>query len=140
MIFYKTDEEIELIRHNCLLVCKTLAEVAKVLKPGINSTKIDQIAEVFIRDNQAKPGFKGYNDFPDTLCVSVNDVVVHGMPSSNYTFKEGDVVSIDCGVYKNGYFGDAAYTFALGDVPEKTMDLLRTTHESLYRGIERAVA
>ncbi len=140
MIFYKTDEEIELIRHNCLLVCKTLAEVAKVLKPGINSTKIDQIAESFIRDNQAKPGFKGYNGFPDTLCVSVNDVVVHGMPSSNYTFKEGDVVSIDCGVYKNGYFGDAAYTFALGDVPEKTMDLLRTTHESLYRGIERAVA
>lgn len=140
MIYYKTDEEIELIRQNCLLVCKVLAQVGSMLRPGINSAVLDKTAEELIRDHGAKPGFKGYRGFPATLCVSANEHVVHGIPSEGQIFKEGDIVSVDCGVIKNGYFGDAAYTFAIGDVPEDIMDLLRVTHTSLYKGIEQAVA
>ncbi len=140
MIYYKTSEEIEIIRENCILVCKTLAEVASMLRPGITGDVIDRAAETFIRDHKAIPAFKGYKgSFPASLCVSVNDVVVHGIPTDKQVFKEGDVVSVDCGVKANGYFGDAAYTFAIGDVPEKVMDLLRVTHESLYKGIQQAI-
>lgn len=140
MIFYKTDEEIELIRQSCVLVCKTLAEVASLLRPGIDSSKIDQVAEAFIRDHKAVPAFKGYRGFPASLCVSLNDIVVHGIPSDKQIFKDGDIVSVDCGVQWNGYFGDAAYTFAIGEVAEPVMKLLRVTHASLYKGIQQAVA
>ncbi|MBK7869235.1 MAG: type I methionyl aminopeptidase [Saprospiraceae bacterium] len=139
MIFYKTDEEIELIRQSCLLVCKTLAQVASMLHPGVSGEVIDRKAEEFIRDHNAVPAFKGYRGFPASLCVSVNDVVVHGIPDNKQIFKEGDIVSVDCGVKMNGYFGDAAYTFAIGDVSEDIMDLLRTTHAALYKGIQQAV-
>ena len=139
MIFYKTDEEIELIRKSCLLVCKTLSEVASMLRPGIRGEEIDNRAEEFIRDHGAVPGFKGYRGFPATLCVSKNDVVVHGIPDKNQVFEDGDIVSIDCGVHWNGYFGDAAYTFAIGDVNEQIMQLMRVTNAALYKGIEQAV-
>ncbi len=137
MIIYKTNEEIEKIRANCHLVCKTLALVGSMLKPGAVGSKIDKAAEEFIRDHGAEPGFKGYRDFPWTLCVSRNECVVHGFPTDK-PFENGDIVSVDCGVYDKGYYGDAAYTFAIGDVSEETMQLLRITHESLYRGIDMA--
>jgi len=118
MIFHKTEEEIELIRQSCLLVSKTLAHVGSILKPGITGLEIDKAAETFIRDHEgAVPGFKGYNDFPATLCVSKNEVVVHGIPNKT-PFTEDDIVSVDCGVYWNEFFGDAAYTFAFKGVGE----------------------
>ncbi len=138
MIYYKTEEEIELIRESCLMVCKTLAYAGSLLKPGITGAEIDTKAEQFIRDHDGIPGFKGYGGFPGTLCISINEQVVHGIPS-DIEFKDGDIVSLDCGVIMNGYNGDAAYTFAIGDVNEETMKLLRVTRESLYRGIEKAV-
>lgn len=137
MIYYKTDEEIEFIRESCLLVCKTLAEVARVIRPGMKGSEIDRLAETFIRDHQAKPGFKGYRGFPATLCVSVNDVVVHGIPTSEQVFQDGDIVSVDCGVLMNGFYGDAAYTFPLGDVTEEVMELCRVTNTALYKAIEQ---
>ena len=139
MIVYKTDEEIELIRESCLLVSKTLSHVASKLKPGITGKELDAEAEELIRDHGAEPGFKGYNDFPATLCISKNEEVVHGIPD-NYEFKEGDIASIDCGVFMNGFFGDAAYTFAFKDVDDETLKLLQVTKASLYKGIEKAVA
>ena len=138
MIYYKTDEEIELIRKNCLLVCEVLTYVGTALRPGLTGAEIDQQAEQIIRDHKAEPGFKGYRGFPSTLCVSVNNQVVHGIPTEGQVFREGDIVSVDCGVYMNGYYGDAAYTFAIGDVDEKVMKLLRVTNASLYKGIEAA--
>ena len=139
VIIYKTAEEIELIRKSNLLVSKTLALVGSLIKPGMNGAEIDKAAEELIRDNGAVPGFKGYNDFPATLCVSPNEQVVHGIPTKDQVFKDGDIVSVDCGVFMNGFFGDAAYTFAVGDVTEDVMDLLRATNASLYKGIEQAV-
>ena len=145
LIFYKTDEEIELIREACLLVCKVLTHVGANIKPGMKGSKLDREAEELIRDHGAIPAFKGYvgagsdTEFPSTLCISMNEVVVHGIPSDETGFKDGDIVSVDCGVLLNGYHGDAAYTFALGDVDEKTMELLRVTKTSLYKGIEQAV-
>jgi methionyl aminopeptidase len=145
LIFYKTDEEIELVREACLLVCKALAHVGANIKPGMKGSKLDREAEELIRDHGALPAFKGYvgsgseTPFPSSLCVSINEVVVHGIPSDEIEFKDGDIVSVDCGVLLNGYHGDAAYTFALGDVDEKTMELLRVTKTSLYKGIEQAV-
>ena len=139
MIFYKTDEEIELIRESCLLVCKALTHVATIIKPGITGKQIDREAEELIRDHKAIPGFKGYGGFPATLCISVNEGIVHGIPSKT-EFKDGDIVSVDCGTYMNEFYGDAAYTFALGAVEEATMELLRVTNTSLYLGIETAVA
>jgi methionyl aminopeptidase len=136
MIFYKTDEEIELLRKSCLLVSKTLAEVAKVIKPGISTLYLDKLAETFIRDNKAIPGFLGYNGFPNTLCISVNSQVVHGIPSE-YELKDGDIVSVDCGTLLNGFYGDSAYTFAIGEVSAEKLNLLRKTKESLYKGIEK---
>lgn len=138
-IFYKTDDEIELIRHSCQLVGKTHAEVAKFIKPGVTTKRLDEIAEAFILDNDAIPGFKGYGGFPATLCISMNDAIVHGIPD-NYEIKEGDVISIDCGVIANHYYGDSAYTYCVGEVSDKVMHLLTTTKASLYKGIEQAVA
>ncbi|MBK7409057.1 MAG: type I methionyl aminopeptidase [Saprospirales bacterium] len=138
MIFYKTEEEIVLIRESCLLVCKTLAHVASLIRPGVTGLQLDKEAETFIRDHRANPGFKGYRGFPASLCISPNEAVVHGIPSKA-EFRDGDVVSVDCGVYWNGYFGDSAYTFALGDVKEDVITLLRVTNTSLYLGIEQAI-
>jgi methionyl aminopeptidase len=138
-IQYKSESEIELIRESSLLVGKTLAEVAKILKPGVSTKALDKIAETYIRDNGALPGFKGYNGFPATLCISINDEIVHGIPGERIV-KDGDIVSIDCGTYKNGYYGDSAYTFAIGNISEEVKLLLERTKASLYLAIEQAVA
>lgn len=127
------------MRESNLLVGKTQGELAKWIKPGITTLKLDQIAEAFIRDHGAEPAFLGYSGFPNTLCVSVNDMVVHGIPS-DYELNDGDIVSVDCGTYKNGYYGDSAYTFAVGEVKSEVMALLRATKESLYEGIKQAVS
>ena len=137
MIYYKTAEEIELIRQSSTLVSKTLAEMAKLIQPGVTTLYLDRIAEEYIRDHHAVPGFKGYRGYPNTLCTSVNNQVVHGIPS-NYLLKEGDIVSIDCGVLLNAYYGDSAYTFCVGEVNEEVNKLLNITKESLFKGIENA--
>ncbi len=137
MIYYKSKEEIELIQQSSLLVGKTLAEVAKVIQPGIKTKELDRIAETFIRDHNAAPAFKGYNGFPSTLCISVNDVVVHGFPGDQI-LQEGDIVSVDCGTVMNGFYGDSAYTFAVGEVSEEKSLLMQRTKESLYLGINVA--
>lgn len=134
----KTDEEIELLRASNLLVARTLGEVAKHIRVGVSTLELDKIAESFIRDHGAIPGFLNYNGFPNSLCTSVNDQVVHGIPNKN-ELKEGDIVSVDCGVLLNGYFGDSAYTFAVGKVSEEVEKLLKITKESLLKGIEMAV-
>ncbi len=139
MVYYKTSDEIELIRKSCLLVSATLAEVAKFLKPGITTLQIDALAETFIRDHAAVPSFKNYKGFPFTCCISVNDAVVHGFPGNN-ALKEGDIVSVDVGAFKNGYHGDSAYTFAIGTVSDEVKQLLYATRESLFRGVEKAVS
>ncbi|GAB1403649.1 MAG: type I methionyl aminopeptidase [Lentimicrobiaceae bacterium] len=139
MIHYKSNEEIELLRLSSLLVGKTLAEVARHIKPGVTTGSLDQIAETFIRDHHATPAFKGYGGFPASLCVSVNDVVVHGIPGEQ-VLQEGDLVSVDCGVMMNGYVGDSAYTFAVGEVTPEVKLLMERTKESLYLGIQAAVA
>ena len=138
MVYYKTNEEIELLKESNLLVSKTLAEVAKLIQPGIKTLVLDNIAEQFIRDHGAEPGFKGYNDFPNTLCVSINNQVVHGIPGDT-VLRNGDVVSVDCGVLMNGFYGDAAYTFEVGEVEKEVLELLKVTKEALYKGIEMAV-
>lgn len=140
MIFVKTAEEIELLRESNQLVGKTLGELAKHIRPGISTLELDRIAEEFICSHGALPGFKGYGGFPNTLCISVNDVVVHGIPSAKCILKEGDIVSVDCGTLKNGFYGDSAYTFEVGEVSEKVRKLLRVTKESLYKGIEKVMA
>lgn len=137
MIFLKTDEEIALMRNANQLVGQTLGELAKWIQPGITTQRLDEIAEEFIRDHHAIPGFKGYGGFPATLCIEVNDEVVHGFPS-NYVLKEGDIVGLDCGVLLDGYNGDSCYTFPVGEVDEQIIKLLKTTKESLYVGIEQA--
>ena len=137
MIHYKTTQEIELMRQSSLLVSETLALVAGLIKPGITTLRIDSVAETFIKDNKAVASFKGYNGFPFACCISVNDAVVHGFPSNN-ELKDGDVISVDVGVFKNGFHGDSAYTFAVGDVSAEIKQLLRVTKDSLYRGIEKA--
>lgn len=139
MINIRTEEEIELLRQNNELVSKTLAEVAKIIRPGIATKVLDRRAEEFIRDHGAKPGFLGYNGFPASLCISVNDTVVHGIPSG-YELRDGDIVSVDCGTYLHGYYGDSAFTFAVGEVSEAVQRLLKVTRESLEIGIAAAVA
>jgi methionyl aminopeptidase len=139
MIQIKTDEEVELIRVSALLVSRTLGLISKEIRPGITTLKLDEIAEEFIRDNGGLPGFKGFNGYPNTLCTSVNEQVVHGIPN-NKELKDGDIISVDCGVLKNGYYGDHAYTFAVGEVDEKTRSLIKITEECLYKGIEKAIA
>ncbi len=138
MIRYKTKEEIELIRISSLLVGKTLAVVASEIKPGVSTAAIDKIAETFILDNGAKPAFKNYRGFPGTLCVSPNAQVVHGMPGK-YILQDGDIISVDCGVLMNGFYGDSAYTFPVGNVKPEILKLLRVTKESLYKGLEKAI-
>jgi methionyl aminopeptidase len=137
MIHYKTAEEIELLRASNLLVSKALAEVAKLIRPGVTTLELDKVAEKFIRDHDAVPGFLGFHGYPKTLCTSVNQQVVHGIPS-NYVLKDGDIVSVDCGVLFQGYYGDSAYTFAVGEIPDRLRLLLKTTREALYKGIEQA--
>ena len=139
MIHYRTDKEIELLRKAALLVGKTLGEVGKHIRPGIRTIELDKIAEEFIRDNGAVPAFKGYGGFPGSLCISVNDAVVHGIPG-NYELRDGDIVSVDCGTILNGYVGDSAYTFTVGEVSEEIKLFLQRSKESLYKGIEQAVA
>jgi methionyl aminopeptidase len=137
MIIVKTEEEIDKLRKSNALVSETLAEVAKIIKPGITTAVLDQRAEEFIRGKGAKPAFLKYKGYPKTLCTSVNNQVVHGIPS-NYILKEGDIVSIDCGVLLNGFYGDSAYTFGLGEIDPKVASLLRVTKEALFLGIEWA--
>jgi methionyl aminopeptidase len=139
MIYYKTKEEIELIRLSSLLVGRTLAAVAREIKPGITTAAIDKIAETFIMDHGGKPAFKGYRGFPGTLCMSPNAQVVHGIPGK-YELREGDIISVDCGVVMNGFYGDSAFTFPVGEVKPEVLKLLRVTKESLYKGLEKAVA
>ncbi|PAU92690.1 type I methionyl aminopeptidase [Aliifodinibius salipaludis] len=143
MIFLKSESEIEKMRESAQIVSRTLGEVAKHIEPGVTTGKLDRIAEEYIKKNNGRPAFKGYgpkgNEFPGTLCISVNEEVVHGIPSDKRELKEGDIVSIDCGVEKNGYFGDHAYTFAVGECEDEKIRLLRATLESLYKGIEKAV-
>jgi methionyl aminopeptidase len=137
-LYYKTKEEIELIRESSLLVGKTLAEVAKVIKPGATTLSLDKVAYEFINDHKAVPAFLNYSGFPNSLCISVNAHVVHGIPGK-YELKDGDIISVDCGVVKNKFFGDSAYTFAVGEVRSEILNLLKITKESLYKGIEMAV-
>jgi methionyl aminopeptidase len=139
VIICKTKEEIELMRHSNELVGQTIAHLASLLKPGITTQQLDLVAGQLIRDNGGVPSFLNYHGYPYNTCISVNDAVVHGFPS-NLELKEGDVVSIDCGVFKNGFHGDSAYTFAIGNPGEDVMELLRVTKASLYKGIEKAVA
>jgi len=136
MIFYKTGEEIELIRKSSLLVGKTLAELAKIIKPGVTTLDLDRLAEEFIRDHGAKPGFLGYNGFPNSLCTSVNEAVVHGIPNAN-PLKNGDIVSVDCGVLMDEFYGDSAYTFEVGVVSPEVKKLLEVTKQCLTLGIEQ---
>ena len=134
----KTDEEVELLRESSLLVGKTLAVVADGIRPGVTTLQLDAVAEEFIRDHGAEPGFKGYGGFPNSLCTSVNESVVHGIPNDR-PLKEGDIVSVDCGVLKNGFYGDSAYTFAVGDIASEVQKLLDVTKECLRLAIEQAV-
>lgn len=144
-IFLKTEDEIELMRQANQLVGSTLGELAKHIKPGVTTLQLDKIAEEFIRDHGAVPTFKGFPNpyggpFPASICTSVNDAVVHGVPNDDTILKEGDIISIDCGTLLNGFCGDSCYTFCVGEVSEEVKQLLRTTKESLYLGIEQAVA
>jgi methionyl aminopeptidase len=136
---YKNEEEIDLIRESSLLVASTHAEIAGLIKPGVTSLALDKIAEEFIMDNGGMPAFKGYNGFPNTLCMSPNDQIVHGIPNERI-LKDGDILSVDCGVLMNGYYGDSAFTYEVGEVDHNKKELLRVTKASLYKGIEMAVS
>jgi len=138
MIYYKTDEEVELMRQSCHIVSRTHEAIATALKPGMTTLELDGIAEEYIRSVGAIPGFKDYRGFPYTLCISSNEEVVHGMPGKR-VIEEGDIISVDCGVVINDFYGDQAYTYIVGEIPEETMKLLRVTKESLYKGIDQAV-
>lgn len=142
MIYLKSESEIDKMRESALIVSRTLAEVSKHIEPGVETGKLDRIAEEYITKENAKPAFKGYgpsnNAFPATLCISVNEEVVHGIPG-NRVLQEGDVVSVDCGVEKDGYFGDHAYTFIVGEADDEVVKLLKVTLESLYKGIDQAI-
>lgn len=144
MIFLKTEDEIELLRASNILVGKTLAELAKVIQPGISTGQLDRLAEEFIRDHGAIPTFKGFpnpygSPYPASICTSVNEVVVHGIPHDDVVLKDGDIISIDCGTFMNGFCGDSAYTFCVGEVAPELRQLLKSTKEALYLGIEHAV-
>ncbi len=136
-INYKSKEEVEIMRHSCLLVGKAHAEAAKELKAGMTTMQVNNIVETFILDNGGIPSFKNYNGFPYATCISMNNAVVHGFPADN-ALKDGDIISLDIGVYKNGFHGDSAYTYAIGEISDEVKQLLRVTKESLYAGIEKA--
>jgi methionyl aminopeptidase len=137
MIQYKTSEEVQLIKESAQILGKAHGEVAKHVKVGVQTSFLDKIAEEFIRDHNGVPSFKGYNGFPSSLCISVNEVVVHGFPSS-YILKDGDIISVDCGVFHQGFHSDCAYTYPVGEVSSDILSLLKATRESLYVGIEKA--
>lgn len=137
MIKYKTSEEVQLIKKSADILGRAHGEVAKYVKEGVKTSFLDKIAEEFIRDNGGVPSFKGYNGFPASLCISVNEVVVHGFPSG-YELKDGDIISIDCGVFHLGFHSDSAYTYPIGEVSPSVLDLLKSTRDSLYLGIEQA--
>lgn len=137
-IYYKSPEEIELIRESSLLVSKTLAEVAKIIGPGVTTIALDKLAYEFIKDHGAIPAFLNYGGFPNSLCISPNEQVVHGIPN-DYVIKEGDLISVDCGVIKNNFFGDSAYTFAIGEISEESRKLSEVTQTCLNLAIEKAV-
>jgi methionyl aminopeptidase len=139
MIHYKNEQEIQLMRESALLVSKTLSEVAKILKAGVTTISLDVFIGEFLNDNNAVPSFLNFHGYPFNSCMSVNDVVVHGFPGK-YELREGDIVSIDVGAYKNGFHGDHAYTFIIGEAKPEIVDLVKTTKESLFKGIEKAVA
>ena len=139
MIICKTHDEVELMRKSALLVSRTLTEVAALLKPGVTTMSLDKMIGEYIRDHHAIPSFLNYNGYPYNSCISVNDVVVHGFPNKD-ELKEGDIVSVDIGVILNGWHGDHAYTFAIGDPGKEVMQLIKATKESLYKGIEKAIA
>lgn len=139
MLYTKSDEEVGLLRESNLLVSKTLAEIARHIQPGVTTLFLDSIAETFIRDNGGLPGFKGYGGFPNTLCTSVNDEVVHGIPS-DYVLRPGDIVSVDCGVILNGFYGDSAYTFEVGEADPAVKRLIEYTKASLEDGVREAIA
>ena len=138
MVHYKTEDEIELIKEGAIILGQAHAEVAKLIAPGVKTSMLDTVAEEFIRDNGGIPSFKDYNGFPYTLCVSPNEQVVHGFPSDN-ELQDGDILSIDCGVFYKGFHSDSAYTYTVGEVREEVRQLLKVTNESLYKGIEQAV-
>ena len=143
MIYLKTDEEVELLREANLLIGRTLAELAKIIKPGVTTKQLDKVAEEFIRDNGAEPTFKGFPNpyggpFPASICTSVNEQVVHGIPNDE-PLQDGDIVSIDCGTRLKGFCGDSCYTFPVGEISAEVKHLLTTTKEALYKGIEQAV-
>ncbi len=139
MMIHKTEAEVALMKESATLVSKTLTEVAKVLKPGMTTLQIDEICATFVKDHKAIASFYNYRGYPYSVCTSVNDVVVHGFPN-NTPLKDGDIVSVDMGVILNGWHGDHAYTFILGEVSAEVLQLVRVTKESLYKGIEKAVA
>jgi methionyl aminopeptidase len=138
MLYLKTDEEVGLLKESNMLVSRTLAEIAALIKPGVTTLYLDSIAESFILDNGATPAFKGYGGFPNTLCTSVNEEVVHGIPSG-YVLREGDIISVDCGVILNGWYGDSAFTFPVGAITEEVRRLLDYTRASLEEGVKEAV-
>jgi len=138
MIFLKTDEEIELLRTSNQIVANTLGEIAKIIAPGVSTMQLNNLADEFIRDNGGIPNFLNYGGFPYSICASVNEQVVHGFPSDKVILKDGDIISVDCGVLINGFNGDSAYTFCVGEVKPEIVSLLKTTKESLYKGIEMA--
>ncbi len=138
MIHYKSKEEIEIIKESADILGRAHGEIAKLIKPGTNTNKLDKLAEEFIKDNGGVPSFKNFNGFPYTLCVSPNEQVVHGFPSDR-ELEDGDVLSIDCGVFYKGFHSDSAYTYAVGNVKKEVLELLKVTKESLYKGIEKAV-
>ena len=140
MIYLKTDEEIELLRENNILVSQTLAEVGRHIKPGVTTKQLDRIIEDFIRSHGATPAFLGYQGYPASACISVNDQVVHGIPSDKVVIKEGDIVSVDIGTFMKGFVGDSAYTFAVGEVADDARQLMEVTKEALYRGTAQAKA
>ncbi|MDR2085535.1 MAG: type I methionyl aminopeptidase [Bacteroidales bacterium] len=139
-MYLKTDQEIALIKKCSLLVGETLAEVAKLINPGVSTKHLDKVAEEFIRDHGAIPGFLNYNGFPASLCISINDTVVHGIPDEKTILKDGDIVSVDCGTIIDGWYGDSAFTFEVGEIAPEIKQLLKVTRESLELGIEKAVA
>ncbi|KIO78424.1 methionine aminopeptidase [Pedobacter lusitanus] len=137
-VYYKSPEEVELIRESSLLVSKTLAEVAKIIAPGVTTMQLNKLAETYIQDNGAIPAFLNYNGFPYSLCISPNEQVVHGFPG-DYVIQEGDLISVDCGVIKNNFFGDSAYTFSIGEISPERQKLVDVTQECLKRAIDKAV-
>ena len=139
MIYLKTDDEIEQIKVSGQVLGKTHAEVARLIEPGVTTKELDQVAEEFIRDQGGAPSFKGYNKFPAALCISVNETVVHGFPGK-YVLKEGDIISIDCGVLMNGFHADSAYTYPVGEISPEIKALLKRTYEALFRGLSKAVS